>query len=242
MPDFGFVYIWRDRHKKMFYIGSHWGNEHDGYICSSTRMLQAYGERSHDFRRRIIKRIYTNRADMLAEENRLLKFIQQQELGRKYYNNYVHREHWSSYPDASLTVAEKVSKANKGRNHDLTEEARAERGRKIAESKARRKAEREALGLPARKPNAIQGKPRGPRSEESKAKQAATLRAKWESGEYKGATGKTFTWTEERKAKVSKKLAGRPKSEEAKKNIGEAAKKAWAEGKFANRKTKKVIN
>lgn len=35
MEKHGFVYIWFDKKKNMFYIGSHWGHEQDGYICSS---------------------------------------------------------------------------------------------------------------------------------------------------------------------------------------------------------------
>lgn len=37
----GFVYIWYDRKRKLYYIGSHKGNINDGYICSSNRMRNA---------------------------------------------------------------------------------------------------------------------------------------------------------------------------------------------------------
>ena len=33
MEKYGFVYLWYDRKRKMFYIGSHWTTETDGYIC-----------------------------------------------------------------------------------------------------------------------------------------------------------------------------------------------------------------
>ena len=42
MEKYGFVYIWYDRKHKRYYIGSHWGSEDDGYICSSTHMNHAF--------------------------------------------------------------------------------------------------------------------------------------------------------------------------------------------------------
>ena len=42
MEKYGFVYIWYDKKRKMYYIGSHWGTDDDGYICSSNRMRDAY--------------------------------------------------------------------------------------------------------------------------------------------------------------------------------------------------------
>lgn len=53
-PTSGFVYIWRDRKHKRYYIGSHWGTPDDGYICSSPWMRQAYKHRPLDFKRRVL--------------------------------------------------------------------------------------------------------------------------------------------------------------------------------------------
>ena len=58
MEKYGFVYIWRDRKHKMFYIGCHWGTEDDGYVCSSNRMRNAYNRRPNDFKRKIISHKY----------------------------------------------------------------------------------------------------------------------------------------------------------------------------------------
>jgi hypothetical protein len=164
----------------MFYIGSHWGDENDGYICSSNRMRKSYRRRPHDFKRRIIKKIHTNRVDLLEEENRILGMIKPEELGRRYYNHYVNRNHWCTIPDKQLTVAEKVSKANKGRRHNLTQEQREERGRKISETKRRRIDERLEAGLPSRKPTTPYE--RKPRSEEAKRKTSETLKRKYQEG------------------------------------------------------------
>lgn len=86
MEKYGFVYIWRDRKHKRYYIGCHWGTENDGYICSSSWMLQAYKKRPNDFKRKILKKVYSNRKNLLEEEYRWLSFIKTDELKNKYYN------------------------------------------------------------------------------------------------------------------------------------------------------------
>ncbi len=84
---YGFVYLWFDRYKRMFYLGSHVGSENDGYICSSKKMLNAYKKRPQDFRRRIIERIFDDNIKKLrtAELNWLL-LIKPEELESRYYN------------------------------------------------------------------------------------------------------------------------------------------------------------
>lgn len=81
----GFIYIWYDRKRKMYYIGSHLGTIDDGYICSSRRMRDAYRRRPEDFRRRILKK-EVKREFLLQEEHRWLSFIEKGQLGKKYYN------------------------------------------------------------------------------------------------------------------------------------------------------------
>lgn len=115
MEKYGFVYIWFDKKHKRFYIGSHWGNIDDGYICSSSWMKQAYDRRPSDFRRRILKRDIL-REHILKEEQRWLNMVSRDELGRRYYNlNGNCLYHWHNDPDKRLTVGQKISKANKGR-------------------------------------------------------------------------------------------------------------------------------
>lgn len=75
MEKYGFVYIWFDRKYKRYYIGSHWGTENDGYICSSNNMRNNYNNRSNDFKRKIISKIYTDREDLLNEEQKWLDLI-----------------------------------------------------------------------------------------------------------------------------------------------------------------------
>ena len=85
MSKIGFVYIWYDRKHKRFYVGSHWGNEDDGYVCSSTWMIAAYARRPKDFKRRILTRVNDRKA-LREEEFRWLSFIKPHELKTRYYN------------------------------------------------------------------------------------------------------------------------------------------------------------
>ena len=86
MEKHGFVYIWMDRYRKMFYIGSHWGSENDGYICSSNRMRDAHRRRPHDFKRRILWKGLTTRKNLLETEQYWLNLIKSYELKIRYYN------------------------------------------------------------------------------------------------------------------------------------------------------------
>jgi hypothetical protein len=110
---YGFVYIWFDRKRRMYYIGCHWGIENDGYVCSSHRMLDNYRRRPQDFKRRILERV-DNRKDLFWSEACWLWFIEPKKLGKKYYNNCrtpIH--HWSANEQTKLSTAKKISKHHK---------------------------------------------------------------------------------------------------------------------------------
>ncbi len=93
----------------MFYIGCHWGREDDGYICSSNRMRDAYRRRPHDFKRRIISRVYSNKTDLLEEEYRWLSMIKPEELKVRYYNLRQHRwGHWTSDENKRGSIRDKI--------------------------------------------------------------------------------------------------------------------------------------
>jgi len=83
---YGFVYIWRDKKYKRYYIGSHWGTKEDGYVCSSNWMFKSHKRRPGDFKRRILKIVKTNRKETYNEEQKWLDKIKHEELGKKYYN------------------------------------------------------------------------------------------------------------------------------------------------------------
>lgn len=110
MEKYGFVYLWYDKKRKMFYIGSHWGTEDDGYICSSDRMREAYRRRPNDFKRRIIQK-NIKRDVLLDEEHKWLQLISENELGKRYYNLRQHKwGHWTTDIDTNLSVREKIKK------------------------------------------------------------------------------------------------------------------------------------
>lgn len=126
MEKYGFVYIWYDRKYNRYYIGSHWGTENDKYVCSSNSMRDAYRRRKFDFKRRIISRVYTNRQDLLNEEQRWLDMISRKDFGCRYYNknSKVHFYSWWANQSVKAEVAlkiknsgagEKISKALKGK-------------------------------------------------------------------------------------------------------------------------------
>ena len=93
---YGFVYMWYDSARSKqngpdkvfrYYIGYHWGDIDDGYICSSNWMRDAYRRRPQDFgNRRILKTNISTKEETIAEEHRWLQMIKKEELGEKYYN------------------------------------------------------------------------------------------------------------------------------------------------------------
>ena len=110
----GFIYLWRDRKHNRFYVGCHWGDENDGYVCSSTWMLQAYKKRPQDFKRRVLER-FEDRSKANEIEHRWLQMIKTNELkGKRYYNFHNYRfGHWSSDERSRMTVGQKISDAKK---------------------------------------------------------------------------------------------------------------------------------
>lgn len=111
----GFVYIWYDRKHKRYYVGSHWGTEDDGYVCSSPWMNRAYRLRSSDFKRRIIEQVHTSREDLLSAEGRWLSKIKKEELRTRYYNLHNHEPgHWTVTKD-DRSIRQKISASSKGK-------------------------------------------------------------------------------------------------------------------------------
>jgi len=118
MEKHGFVYIWFDRKHKRYYIGSHWGTEDDGYICSSTWMRNSYKYRPNDFKRRIIARVYDSKAGLLKKEYEYLSLIESSELGVKYYNLTNHMNgHWMTDEEYAKTLSERISQKTKEAMH-----------------------------------------------------------------------------------------------------------------------------
>ena len=190
MQKYGFVYIWYDKKRKMYYIGCHWGKEDDGYICSSNRMRKAYRRRPQDFKRRILKRIYTDRNNLLEEEHKWLHLIKDKELNKKYYNltKYLNG-HWTTDENKKLSIKEKISiKTKEAMNRPdirkkmkLIWESNRSRVQSEEEKQKRADSNRGQKRTEETKINislSLIGKKRGPLKEETKQKLSEALKGK----------------------------------------------------------------
>ncbi len=106
----GFIYIWRDRKHKMYYLGCHWGSINDGYICSSNRMREAYRRRPHDFKRRILK-TNIDKSNIRNEEHKWLSLIHHYELGKKYYN--LSKQNFKNHSGIASTIEKERERRRK---------------------------------------------------------------------------------------------------------------------------------
>lgn len=84
---FGFIYLWYDKTKKKYYLGSHLGSPSDGYVGSNDHLLKAYRKRPDSFKRRILEsHVDINSKELLHREQLWLNLIKPEELDSKYYN------------------------------------------------------------------------------------------------------------------------------------------------------------
>lgn len=144
LAKYGFIYVWFDCKHKRYYVGSHWGNPNDSYICSSDNMRHNYKNRPQDFKRRIVKRIYTNREDLLKEEQRWLNMVKPNEFGFRFYNinPKVHQQSWWVNDHTRKHISEKL----KG-NKNGCKPCSPEKAKNISEAKRKKFEERRAAGL-----------------------------------------------------------------------------------------------
>jgi superfamily II DNA helicase RecQ len=111
MEKYGFVYIWFDVFRKMYYIGSHWGTIEDGYVCSSNRMRDAYRRRPNNFKRKILEKV-EKRKMLLETEQKWLSLAEK--TPNRYYNlSFVTKNPWWNNEQSKLTVGQKISKSQK---------------------------------------------------------------------------------------------------------------------------------
>lgn len=109
-----FIYIWFDKKRKMYYVGSHFkGHENDGYICSSNRMRDAYRRRPNDFKRKILQRLHCDYKTLLEQETKWLKLAEKRK--DKYYNLHFSTHHWATIEQQRLSTGQKISLAKKGK-------------------------------------------------------------------------------------------------------------------------------
>ena len=150
---YGFVYIWFDRKNKRYYIGSHWGFEDDGYVCSSNWMYNSYKRRPEDFKRRILIRHYGTREALYEKEQYWLNMIQDHELAThqktkakretvRYYNiSKVAILPWHAIDEKRKSVGEKISISKTGKNTGPRDPSVGENISKVKKEKFAKKQE-----------------------------------------------------------------------------------------------------
>lgn len=134
----GFIYIWYDRARKMFYIGSHYGTPDDGYISSSHWLTGEIRYRPQDFRRKIIK--FVELPNLKLEEYKFINLIEDHEFGKKYYN-------------LKQGKPKGIAPWNKGTSGSYSEEYR----KKLSESRKQRSSWNKGLENPHAANNARKG-------------------------------------------------------------------------------------
>lgn len=211
---YGFVYIWFDKKYKRYYVGSHWGTEDDGYVCSSNWMRNSFRRRPEDFKRRILSRIYKDRTSLLNEEQRWLSMIKDNELNTgnstqrqrdenvRYYNvSKVVVHQWHSKEHSRKTIGQKISASKKGKS---TGPCSSEKAAKISEVKKKNFAERGGMSEQHKK--ALTGISKGPHTEEWKQENSKRMKEQWSNGTRKRAKPKSTMSREEQDKLSSVKL------------------------------------
>lgn len=223
---YGFVYIWFDVRKNMYYVGCHWGNETDGYICSSKWMRDAYRRRPQDFRRRVIK-TNLSREQMFLEEQRYFNMIKPEEVKSRYYNlNIKNNEVWHKYDENIKTVGEKISAVKKGKTIGPCS---PEKAKAISEAKKKKFAERGGMSDQHRA--AITGIKKKPHTDEWKAANSTRMKEQWSNGTRKRAELKQTMTREQQDKLCSEGLQARWSNPEWKARQIEALKAAWVKRK-----------
>lgn len=193
---YGFVYIWYDVKKKMYYVGCHWGNIHDGYICSSKWMKNTFNRRPQDFRRKILK-TNLSREEMYVEEQRYFSMIKSEEIKIRYYNlDLADKNVWHKYPESIKTIGQKISYKKKGKS---TGPCSPEKAAKISEANTGKKRTNEV------KEKLRQLKLGTKHSQEWKKENSKRIKEQWNSGQRKAKE----THTEETKQKMSQSHKGK---------------------------------
>lgn len=138
----GFIYLWRDSLRNMYYIGSHEGVPTDSYTSSSRWFNGEYHYRPQDFKRRILK--ISDIEEIRKLEWDLLARIKDCEYNTKYYNQKVGRKKgqlpWNAGKTMSEDYCKAISEGRKGKgtgkpawNKGVKNPNAAENGRKSAE-------------------------------------------------------------------------------------------------------------
>jgi hypothetical protein len=228
---YGFVYLWRDRKHKRYYIGCHWGTVDDGYICSSSWMKQAYKHRPEDFKRKILVTDIRDRSKLHEEEFKFLSRIKDDELKTKYYNlNNHHFNHWTSNPNTLKTTRERISQNTKAamQRPEVREkylEGLKTRDNKASDPKVSEKKRNSMIKTMAEKfPVEERYNPPKFNSQEYKDNMVQSISNRWSnmSDEERSSIGSKISEGLTGKSKTGKAAKGHVKTEEHRKKISES--------------------
>ena len=196
-----FVYCWKDNITQKQYIGWHKGSVDDGYVCSSSTMLEVYRSRPETFDRTIVAE--GSSEEMVTLERSILEFLDA--ASNPMYYNLHNGGRFVNRKPLSEQAKKRISAANKGRKlSPFTAEHRA----KIAASKIGTKASNETRAKLSFMKLGKSVKQR-PRSEETKSRIAAARKGKTLSEETKKKIGEARKAAWKLKA-LSLSLANRP--------------------------------
>lgn len=220
----GFVYLWYDRKKRWFCIGSHFGTTDDGYVTSTGFMKKAYDKRPEDFKRRVLEYFFE------TDHNELFK------LEQKWLDKIKDNELCIAVNKKAKTVRYyNMKKAAKGLRGIFASELRkqywaSEKGiehkKRLSEETKKRNAERKGKGIPSwnsgkKCPSISAGRKANPTvySEEYFKKNSERVKALWQNPEY---VEKMKNRKKPDHSKIAEKIRGQKRSEETKQKQSEA--------------------
>lgn len=218
---FGFVYIWFDRVRKRFYIGSHMGAVDDGYICSSKHMKAAYLKRPSSFMRRIIYWHPVNdRQTLLFEEKRWLQMISVEEMkSKKYYNKT--RNAWGENPGA-ISKTSKENWAEKKTDPEFMAKLSDQRS---TQAKLQWETKRDKMMA---SPVGGRGRKKPTETAEHRAKKSASAQKRWDDPEYKARVTASLN-TDEYRTKRSQLAKDQWNDTEARELCGKRSLERWSD-------------
>jgi hypothetical protein len=233
----GFVYIWYDRKKKWFCVGSHFGSLDDGYTSSTGFMNNVYRKRPHDFKRRVLEFYYgDSHRELLLIEQKWLDMIQDHELcvgankkngTIKYYNVKKNASGLSGFAASELKKEFWNSERGDERKKVLSEEMKNNNLGSFRKNTKHSDETKEKISI-AKK---------GKKSKVSKEVRSKIMKDAWERGSFDNRPKQTPEQVEKRaesnrgkkrsdesKKNISDSLIGIPKSDEHKENMKKSAK------------------
>lgn len=143
-----FLYVWEDKHNNKFYVGTHLGNENDGYVCSGKKMLEVYKNNKNFFKRYIL--LYGDYEKLIEVESTILKFFDAKN-NSCFYNQhngdgkFLHNQPHTSETKKKMTEAWSNRKEEFKLGHWLGKKLSEEHKMKLSEAAKKRSKTNEGI-------------------------------------------------------------------------------------------------